>query len=289
MNIIPQNNPRIPEGINSSPDNPLKEFFVLLLGIGTGIVGVVIALSMLARVLAPFIPFEWEAPLSSSVMTLLDEVGSASQLPDREQAMKELGQKLLVASTQVTLDEEITVPIEAVSFHLVDADMPNAFATLAGHIVVTEQIIDEIDSENGLAMIIAHEIAHIQLRHPIESASRGLVIQLALAAVLGSANGNLPGGFLASTSTLTMLGFNRDMELAADTLALLIVRQQYGHLGGADEFFETMTKAGDTAQWLEFTQTHPSAKHRLQLIRDAMELDGAAVTLTPLPKSFIAN
>ncbi len=287
--MIPQGNPRIPEGINSTEENPLKEFFVLLLGVGASIIGVVITLSLLARVLAPFIPFEWEAPLSPSVMTLVGEVGSASETPDRERALKELGQRLLVASTEVITDEEIAVPIEAVTFHLIDADMPNAFATFAGHIIVTAQIFKEVESENGLAMVVAHEIAHIQLRHPIESAGRGLVIQLALAAVLGSGKGNLSGGFLTGASSLTLLGFSRDMELAADTRALSILQRHYGHVGGADEFFEAMEKEGEGGGWLEFSQTHPSTEHRLQLIHEAMKLGGTAVTLTPLPKGFIAD
>ena len=287
--MLPQGNPRIPEGINSSIENPLKEFFILLLGVGVSIFGIVVVLSGLARVLAPFIPFEWEAPLSPSVITLVAEVGSTSKIPDRERALKELGRRLLGSSTRISPQEEAAVPLEAVSFHLIDADSPNAFATFAGHIVVTEQIIDKIDSENGLAMIVAHEIAHIQLRHPIEAASRGLVIQLALAAVMGSANGSLPGGFLTGTSTLTLLGFNRDMELAADALALSILRQHYGHVAGADEFFKAMEKEGPIGGWLEFAQTHPSTEHRLQLIRQAMELDRTAATLTPLPQGFFLN
>jgi len=43
----------------------------------------------------------------------------------------------------------------------------NAFATPGGHILITKALIEAAPSEDALAGIIAHELAHIQLRHGI--------------------------------------------------------------------------------------------------------------------------
>ena len=56
-------NPEIPEGINTSKDNPLKEFFVLTIGVFGAIVLVVTILSLLAEKLAIYVPFSLEQQL----------------------------------------------------------------------------------------------------------------------------------------------------------------------------------------------------------------------------------
>ena len=289
MSLPPEGNPRIPEGINTSAEHPLKEFFLLLVGVTATIIFVVIVLSVFAKVLAPHIPFEWETTLSPAVMEYVGQPTIESDAPEREFALRKLSRSLLNSSLEINPEddsEESTVPPEAFRFHLMEAGTPNAFATLGGHIIITDALLAEVVSENGLAMVIAHEIAHIQLRHPIEAAGRGIVIQLLLSAVLGSSGSGTPGGILFSTSTFTVLGFNRDMETTADERALLILRQHYGHVAGADEFFAAMEKDNTVEKWLEFSQTHPNTERRLVLIRKAMAQDAAHSILTPLPQGL---
>ncbi|MDR0602282.1 MAG: M48 family metalloprotease [Treponema sp.] len=48
---------------------------------------------------------------------------------------------------------------------ILDSDEINAFATPGGHIFLTRALVECAASEDELAAVIAHEIAHIQLRH----------------------------------------------------------------------------------------------------------------------------
>ena len=43
--------------------------------------------------------------------------------------------------------------------HAVQDPTVNAFATLGGHVFVFTGLVDSLDSENGLAMVLAHELA----------------------------------------------------------------------------------------------------------------------------------
>jgi predicted Zn-dependent protease len=54
-------------------------------------------------------------------------------------------------------------------YHVLILDSPeiNAFATPGGHIFITRGLIKAVESEDALAAVIAHEIAHIQLKHGI--------------------------------------------------------------------------------------------------------------------------
>ncbi|MCL2254679.1 MAG: M48 family metalloprotease [Lachnospiraceae bacterium] len=53
----------------------------------------------------------------------------------------------------------------------------NAFATPGGHIFLTRGILDLLTSEDMLAAIIAHEMAHIQLRHGIAVIQHSNLVQ----------------------------------------------------------------------------------------------------------------
>ena len=52
---------------------------------------------------------------------------------------------------------------------VLDTDQINAFATSGGHILITRGLLACTDSEDSLAAVLAHEIAHIQLQHSIKA------------------------------------------------------------------------------------------------------------------------
>jgi predicted Zn-dependent protease len=54
--------------------------------------------------------------------------------------------------------------------HVLILDSPelNAFASPGGHIYITKGLVESTNSEDMLAAIIAHELAHIKLKHGVE-------------------------------------------------------------------------------------------------------------------------
>ena len=293
--MLPEQNPKFPEGINASQDNPLIEFLWLAVALLVSMVVLVMALSFAVRWLAPYVPFSWEQRLSAGVG---DYVHSLESQPDAygaeqqraEDALRTLATELLDSSFAVPIEgghQVESVPVEAYRFYLMPATSPNAFATLGGNVMVTSALLGEVESENGLAMVIAHEIAHIQLRHPLEAIGRGVLLQLALGMLVSGGDSAAVGGVVGSGTVLAALSFSRQMELAADARALRILRQHYGHLGGADEFFASMQHAQDAALWVEFASTHPDSEQRLALIHEAMRQDTSTAPLRPVPAGLL--
>lgn len=288
MTLLPDGNPRIPEGINASEEHPLREFAQLVVGVGVLLVLLVVSLSIAVKLLVGYVPFSWEeriAPTLASAFVSEEESVDSDAL----RALRTLGEQLVTASLDVPVAGGAAgdvVPATAFRFHLIAADMPNAFATLGANIAVTRELLAQVESENGLAMVVAHEIAHVQLRHPIASASQGVVIQLALGMLLGSSGDSLLGGLLTTGGAVTLLSFSRDMEREADARALQILAAHYGHLGGADEFFRSLGDGRDERRWLEFVQTHPNTDKRVAYIREAMGKAVRQGELTPLPEAL---
>ncbi|MCQ2613972.1 MAG: M48 family metallopeptidase [Treponemataceae bacterium] len=63
------------------------------------------------------------------------------------------------------------MPEKLNGYHIavLDTDEINAFATCGGHILISRGFVSCVENEDQLAAVIAHELSHILLNHPIES------------------------------------------------------------------------------------------------------------------------
>ncbi|GAB1262601.1 M48 family metallopeptidase [Aurantivibrio plasticivorans] len=253
-------NPQIPEGINVSQEHPLKEFFILLAGVSAIVVVAVFVLALLAEWLVRFIPFETEAALVSdgfAETTLID-----SQRSTGDQAIEDYLQAL---SDRLTEHMDL-VDGMSITVHYSDDDLVNAYATLGGHVVVYRGLLEKLNSENALAMVVAHEAAHIAHRDPIVAMGRGLTVGLALACITGFGDSGMSQQLLGQLSLFTALSFNRGQETEADRVAMRAVLAEYGHIEGAADLFELFKKQRGELTSPELLSTHPLDDSRIQAI-----------------------
>ena len=246
-------NPKIPEGINTTVEHPLKEFFILSVGILGIIFCAVIILSLAAEKLAVYVPFKTE-------QSLIPERWSGAS-PEKDNQIREYLQSLsdqLVDHMQLPDDMEITV-------HYMEEDIINAFATIGGHIFIYQGLLDELDSENALAMVVAHEMAHIYHRHPIIAMGRGVVIGLLLSAISGASSDLFVGQVIGETGMIALLNFNRDQEREADITALNAVNGLYHHVAGTNDFFKALIQihGSESSEPPVFLSTHPLTQDRI--------------------------
>ena len=64
-------------------------------------------------------------------------------------------------------------------FYIVKQHVYNAFATPAGHIFINSGLLEALESEEEIAGILAHEIAHVVSRHISQNVDRSPKIGLA--------------------------------------------------------------------------------------------------------------
>jgi predicted Zn-dependent protease len=117
---------------------------------------------------------------------------------------------------------------------ILDSDEINALATPGGHIFITRGLINCATSEDTLAAVIAHEVAHIQLQHGLKAIKNSRFTQALLitGTSAASAAGNTTVSQLADTfgdsvneivSTLVTNGYSRTQELDADSFAMSLM------------------------------------------------------------------
>lgn len=275
-------NPKIPEGINTTDEHPLKEFFILSVGVLGLIFVAVIILSLTAEKLAVYVPFETEQDLIPEMWVQVNTETESETGKQTREYMQSLSDRLAV-HMQLPEGMEITV-------HYVEEDIVNAFATIGGHIFIYQGLLDELHSENALAMVISHEMAHVHHRHPIIAMGRGVVIGLLLSAISGASSDLFVGQVVNETGMIAMLNFNRDQEREADITALNAVNGLYHHVAGTNDLFKALMQAHDPDE-IEppvFLSTHPVTQERIDdLIEYAQEKGwGTDTKLTPIPQEL---
>jgi len=264
-------NPPQPEQYDPAAEQPVRELAILLGGVLA--IGLVVALGLawLAGIVAPRLPFAVERDFMAGRITT--DPRFAAQAADLQALADRLGGALSLP------------PEMRLTLHYSDDKTVNAYATLGGHVVVFRGLVSRVTSENALAAVLAHEIAHVRLRHPATAAGRGVAIGLALT-VLSSALGNgVAERLMGATGMGVLMSYSREQETAADEDALRALAKHYGHLGGAAELFETLKKSSPgTEGGFEIFRSHPFSERRIDHVREFAARNGIPTQgpLTPL-------
>lgn len=270
-------NPSIPEGINVSKQHPLKEFAWLLGIVATIAVLLVGSASLAAGYLARLIPFSYELELVERFPQLRPESS-----PTRDY-LQDLADR--IAKTQDLPDDMV------ITVHYSDEDVVNAFATVGGHVFFYRGLIERFASEDALAMVMAHEIAHVKHRHPIVALGRGITTGVALAALAGFSGSSTGERLIGDVSNLNTLSFSRSQETESDKTALKSLIDLYGHgAGGLALFGLFLQSEGERSVYaLDFMRTHPHTEERIEALRVEANANGWSLTgkRTLLPESLL--
>lgn len=161
---------------------------------------------------------------------------------------------------------------------VLDSDEINAFATSGGHILVTKGLLKCVSSEDAIAAVLSHEIAHIHLQHSIKAIKANRTTNALSSTAFATLNvltsselSDLTSAFDSvvsdAVSSLVDSGYSKKQEYEADKLALrlmadagydpyamndmleLLAQQQKGVLGG-------------------FSKTHPTPALRISNLKN---------------------
>ena len=180
---------------------------------------------------------------------------------------------------------------------ILDSNEINAFATPGGHIYVTIALVNSAKTEDALAGVIAHEIAHIQLQHGIKAIKNSrktqawLVTSTGFAATAGGTDVKqlteaLNETFSELVQTLVINGYSQDSEFEADNYALsLMAGAGYNPSGLTDMLMAIGSLQTSDAG---FGKTHPSPAQRIANVQKSMGKYKVANTSDSRKKRFAA-
>ena len=198
---------------------------------------------------------------------ILAAYGPYTEDPDLTRYLNRICQVIVINSSQVEIFN---------GYHVMILDSPqfNAFASPGGHIFITRGLVEITTSEDTLAAIIAHELAHIILKHGLRliddmSLSNEMAAMADQAAQL--AGRNSPGvkrlmDYRNSVSTIidTMIkdGYSQTYEFEADREAVTLLAASGYDPGALMEMLKILQQV-QSSQKGGFNTTHPSPEDRI--------------------------
>ena len=165
-------------------------------------------------------------------------------------------------------------------FNLIDDPQVNAFCMPGGKIVVYTGILPYTQDENGLAVVLGHEVAHAVAKHANERMSQQMVAQYGAAgldAVLSKSSSAVKSVgqtvFGVGAQYGVLLPYSRKQESEADHLGLIFMAIAGYSPQVAVPFWQRMSQQGSSTP--EFMSDHPSDNTRIAAIQkeipEAME------------------
>ena len=161
-------------------------------------------------------------------------------------------------------------------FTLVADKSVNAFAMPGGKVVVNTGLLPVTQTEEALAVVVGHEIAHVIAHHSNERISQQVALQY---------GGAIAGGLLGNSKSAQQLGstvfglgaqygvmlpYARKQELESDEIGVIIMAIAGYDPRVAIPFWRRMAEASSGSQVPEVLSTHPADSKRIERLEKIM-------------------
>jgi predicted Zn-dependent protease len=169
------------------------------------------------------------------------------------------------------------------TYTVVRSEQANAFVLPGNHVFVLTGLFRYVGSEDELAAVLGHEMAHVVARHAGEKVSRGVVLDaLARLSLLADPSGLLATVMLPTATLFRELPHSRTQEMEADRIGVVLSATACYDPRAAETVFARMAaspggaKGGAPKEPPEFLSTHPSHESRIgafaSYMPDAMKI-----------------
>ena len=163
------------------------------------------------------------------------------------------------------------------TFTVVNDKEVNAFSLPGGYVFLNDGLIKKVSSDDELAGVIAHEVAHIAARHAIKRYESSVGMQIIQLATLAARQGNMAGG-LSVAMQAAQLAYARQDELEADQLAVKYMRAADYDPHAMLTFLEKIHEIDqDKTAYLprgvvrpQYGMTHPYVPERIRAVKEAL-------------------
>jgi predicted Zn-dependent protease len=152
-------------------------------------------------------------------------------------------------------------------FAVVASEEANAFVVPGGKVVVYTGLLRLLGSQDELAAVLAHEVAHVLARHAAERMTQASTLELLRAVAYWAFGIPVPAGLLAP---VFFLPNSRRAETEADLIGIQLAARACFDPAAAASVFEKLgavERAAGGAAMPKLLRTHPLSDARVAAIR----------------------
>jgi predicted Zn-dependent protease len=229
-----------------------------------------------------------EAQIGRSIMQQIRASGDVIEDPQITEYINDIGHRLSAQSNDGSYK---------FTFFVIDDPNINAFALPGGYIGVHTGLLEATRSEDELAGVLSHEIAHVTQRHiarAVHANSRQSILTTAImlgAILIGAASGaggDAMQGAIAvaqGVAAQQQINFTRNNEYEADRIGISALAEAGFDPQGMASFFEVISRNNGSPETKmpEFLRTHPVSSARIA------EARGRARDYAPVHTSDTVN
>lgn len=234
---------------------------------------------------------------------------SPQTIPERsvqQDRGKEFGKKFLLEARKqyrFVKDQEVVDAINTVGrriitaagrdpegfhFFVVKEIQPNAFAIPGGYIFIFDGLLTKLSTEDELAGVLAHEIAHVTHNHFFKDEQKVAAMDLAtIAAILLSRGQGAVASIAMATDISVQLQFSRENEQEADASAIQYLQQAGYDPRGLFNFLQGLAgyETINRVEMPAYLSTHPALQDRIHLVE--LRMDRPVDGLLPTPRKVL--
>lgn len=241
---------------------------------GLWVLAAVVSLVLLVKVVVPvlaeqfaaLVPQSWERRMGER---LADQIVDAlSRLESKSEGVQTCQDE----TAQVALDglaARLTsgiVPAPHTNIRVVNLNIINALALPGDQIIVFRGLLEFVENGDELSGVLAHELGHVILRHPLEVAIKGASVSVLASLIVGDiTGGTVIAGVAAAFLTAA---YGQEAEHDADALAVTLLNGGgFNSQKMADLFERVGRKTRETEGMLSRLSSHPLSQERAQNMR----------------------
>lgn len=205
-----------------------------------------------------------EASLGVQAFSQIKQQEKVSTDPAVNARIQRIGQRVAAAVGR-------DLPNAQWEFVVFDSDQINAFALPGGKVGFYTGLINLADSDDEIAIVMGHEVAHVTSRHGAERQSQAMLIGIGGVALgVGTRNDKNSEYYMLAyglSSTLGTLAYSRNHETEADVIGLRFAARAGYDPRAAVTFWTKMAAKESGARPPKFLSTHPPSAERIENLK----------------------
>ncbi|KAI3517614.1 hypothetical protein L1887_16829 [Cichorium endivia] len=203
-----------------------------------------------------------------TLMAMAEETGGGGDWPAKDEVLDDMWVDKSRKKGKEKGEISATGHLEGLNWEVlvVNDHVVNAFCLPGGKIVVFTGLLEHFRTDEEIATIIGHEVAHAVARHAAEQITKNLwftIGQLILYQFV------MPDLVNTMSNLLLKLPFSRRMEIEADYIGLLLMASAGYDPRVAPKVFEKLGQVSGDSALRDYLSTHPSGKRRSKLLSEA--------------------
>ena len=199
--------------------------------------------------------------------------------------IREIAQRLVARVPQVTADLAAQYGQQAPTDHqsfqwdvaVIQSDQANAFCLPGGKMAVYTGLLPIAQNQDGMAVVMGHEIAHALLRHGSQRMAKQKLVQMgqmAAGVALGGMDPQQQQAVMAALGAGAQYGlilpYGRNHESQADQVGLMLAAAACFNPREAIPLWERMSQLEGGQRPPEFASTHPDPANRIAHLQSMM-------------------